>query len=101
MKNETLTRKGNVTDWKAVLADAKKTQWSVILIDHRDEERADTAIALKDTAQFIVLHDANPEHEKYYGYDRVYPHFKYRHDWTFSKSFTAVVSNLDDLSRLK
>lgn len=75
-----------------------QTYWSVVLID-QNTNRGDTAILLKNSADFIILHDS--EEEKLYGYDKVYPHFKYVYHWKFCKPYTAVVSNTDNLDRFK
>lgn len=74
-----------------------KTHWSVALID-QDSERGKTALLLKNNTDFIILHDS--EHENVYGYDKVWPDFKYRFDWKACKPWTSVVSNFQDLSWL-
>lgn len=88
-----------ISNWYTEIEQYKTRRWDVIFIDNNDETRADLAIMLKDHGYFILLHDS--DHEKFYGYDRVYPHFAYRYDWTFSRSWTTVVSNYDNLQRLK
>lgn len=75
-----------------------KTHWSVVLVD-QDSERGKTAILLKDSADFIILHDS--EHPELYGYDKVYPHFKYIYHWKFCKPYTTVISNFNNLNNLK
>lgn len=75
-----------------------KTHWSVVLVD-QNINRGKTAIMLKNSADFIILHDS--EAEKLYGYDQVYPHFKYVYHWKFCKPYTTVVSNTDNLDRLR
>ena len=82
-------------DWE----DIEKIHWGVVLIDQSTENRAKTAIALKDSADYIILHDS--QDEKTYGYDEVYKHFKYRYDYKEAKPWTTVVSNFKDLSNLK
>jgi len=84
-----------VDDWTKI---DTKTHWSVVLVD-QESKRAETAILLKRSADFIVLHDS--EHEKHYQYDQVYPHFKYIYHWQFCSPFTTVVSNFNDLEKLK
>jgi len=73
-----------------------QTHWSVVLIDHIKERRAIDAIRLKDTVDYIILHDSGGE--KVYGYDKVYPHFKHIYHWKFCTPWTTVVSNFKDLS---
>lgn len=75
-----------------------KTHWSVVLVD-QDTERGKTAILLKDSADFIILHDS--EYPELYGYDEVYAHFKYIYHWTFCKPYTTVVSNFKSMENIK
>jgi len=74
--------------------------WGVILIDHEvpGQTRGETAIKLKDHADYIVLHDT--EDEEYFGYDKIWGHFKYRYDWKDCPGWTTVISNFKDLSWL-
>ncbi len=78
-----------------------KRHWSVVFIDHSPKRpllRGDDAIKFKN-ADLIVLHDTEPESQINYGYDKVFPHFKYRYDWTLCKPFTSVVSNTIDVTK--
>lgn len=80
-----------------------KRRWSVVLIDHSPERplrRGDDVIKLKDVADYIVLHDSEPQEEQHYGYWKVWEHFKYRYDWNLCLHHTTVLSNFKDLSRL-
>jgi hypothetical protein len=87
---------GYVKDWEKARID--NTRWSVVLIDHRPAlRRHKDAIRLKDNADFIILHDSEPEIDKFYAYRRVWPHFKYRYDHTGVKPHTTVLSNRHDL----
>lgn len=76
-----------------------KNHWSVVLIDGDTDDRANIAIKFKDCADYILLHDSN-EPDKVYGYDKVYPLFKYRYDWKFATPWVTVLSNFKDLSKL-
>lgn len=74
--------------------------WSVVFIDHspkRPQRRGDDAIKFKN-ADLIVLHDTEPENATRYGYNKVFPLFKYRYDWTLCKPYTSVVSNTIDVT---
>ncbi len=51
------------------------------------------SIRLKNSADYIILHDTEPDCEKEYGYDKVWEHFKYRKDWKLCRAWTTVVSN--------
>lgn len=81
-----------ITDWDKTKID--DTHWSVVLMDHRPAERRIIDIErLKDKADFIILHDSEPELDKFYLYRRVYPLFKYRFDYTKFLPHTTVLSN--------
>lgn len=84
-------------DWKDVQSIGG--HWSVALIDQSTKNRAPTAIALKDKVDFVILHDSNSPH--HYRYETVWPHFKYRYDYTKQDPNTSVVSNFNDLEWLK
>ena len=84
-----------VTDWNKLNI---KGHWSVALIDQSSRSRSDTVIALKDKVDFIVIHDSDSNHP--YKYDRIWPHFKYRFNYTKQQPNTTVVSNFDNLEWL-
>lgn len=78
--------------------------WSVVFIDHTADKganphtRADDALKFTN-ADLIVLHDTEPENEAQYGYDKLWPYFKYRYDWKGCKPFVSVVSNTIDVTQ--
>lgn len=80
----------SVEDWKTLEVDG---EWSIVLIDHdgfRDGMRAYSAKYFKDKADYIILHDT--ERPEVYGYDSIFPEFKYIYHWTACKPWTSVVS---------
>ena len=81
-------------DWK----DLPDKHWSVVLVDQSTHFRTPTAIALKDKADYIVIHDTDSNHP--YHYEQIWPNFKYRYDYKFQHPNTSVVSNIKDLSWL-
>lgn len=81
--------------------DIDNHRWDIVLIDHRPALRRKTdAIRLKDNSLFVVLHDSEPEIDRFYHYSRVYKHFKYRYDYTKLKPNTTILSNFEDPSLL-
>ena len=76
-----------VDDWDKINVDK---HWSVAFIDHPTDRRAKDALRLKDIADYVILHDTQ---DSAYGYDKVWPHFKYIYHWKFHKPWTSVVSN--------
>ena len=88
-----------VTDWDKV--DILSRYWSVVLIDHRPAKRRRfEAIRLKDNADYILLHDAEPEIKRFYGYQRILKHFEFNFLWEKLKPNTLVVSNTRSLCDL-
>lgn len=84
-----------VEDWYE--ADLER-YWDIVLIDHAPgERRAIDAIRVANYARYVVLHDTEERTSKEYGYERIYPHFKYIYQYTGAKPYTTVLSNFDDL----
>jgi hypothetical protein len=88
-----------VSDWKKLDYETKR---GVIFIDnHPSMTRAEIAIRFKDTADYIVMHDTEPDHDKEYNWERVWNVFKYQYHWTECRPWTSVVSNFKKLKSLK
>jgi len=82
-------------DWEKL--DIDNIFWDIALMDHRPALRRKTdAVRLKNNARFVVLHDSEPEIDRFYGYSRVYKHFKYRYDFKKFKPNTTILSNFVD-----
>jgi len=75
--------------------DLTDRHWGLVLIDHSPPiRRKIDAIRLKNHADFLVLHDTEPgDDEVLYGYQEVYPHFKYIYQYNKYKPWTCVISN--------
>jgi len=72
--------------------------WDVVLIDQTpDSSRSEEAIRLAKLAKYVILHDSASKYEGSYHYKRVYPHFKYRSDWTGDTNQATVLSNFVNL----
>ena len=77
------------------------THWSLALVDHAPARRRRTEVKrLAHTANFVVVHDTEPESDKWYKYAGPFALYKYRYDWTKAKPYTSVLSNFIDLSFL-
>jgi len=85
-----------VEDWSQLKIDG---HWSVALIDQSIPNRVQIAIYLKDKVDYMVIHDT--EFDSPYHYELVWPHFKYRYNYTQQRPNTSVVSNFKDLSWLQ
>ena len=85
------------------LAEMFPSGLSIVFIDHSPKKprtRGDDALLFKDIADYVVLHDAGVNGKEKYGYDQLYPQFRYRYDWTGCLPHTTVISNKHDLSWL-
>jgi len=91
-----------VDDWSKI--DFKR-HWGVVFIDHTTSrekingvrrQRGDDAI--KFDTDILIMHDTEPESVENYHYDKVFPKYKYRADWT-NKPWTSVLSNVIDVTK--
>jgi hypothetical protein len=75
-------------------------QYSIALIDHNPgPRRKDEIRRLANSVDYMIVHDANGRHDKYYKFTEIYPLFKYRKDITVYPQ-TTILSNFKDLSEL-
>ncbi|MCX6701997.1 MAG: hypothetical protein NTX96_02255 [Candidatus Zambryskibacteria bacterium] len=94
-----------VKDWNEVNV---PNHAGLIFIDHNGKkngsdlpgsQRGIDAIRLKDSADYIVIHDTEPKDEIFYSYDKAWENFRYRYDWKECRPWTSVVSNFKDVSK--
>ena len=72
--------------------------YSIILIDHGGHTRGKTAVHLKNSADYIVIHDSNVVRKNMY--QIAFPEFKYRKDFDRYIPWTTVLSNTTPLDTL-
>lgn len=81
-----------VEDWDQ--ADIEHTFWSVAFLDHKPAiRRKGDAHRIANNALYVILHDSEPESNKYFRYTWIYKYFKYRYDYTNCRPHTVVLSN--------
>jgi len=86
-------------DWSTIPIEDRK--WGVVLVDHRPAVRRRVeAKRVKDCADIVVLHDSEPEIDRFYRYSSLYKNFKYRYDYTVCKPNTTLLSNTLDVKGL-
>jgi hypothetical protein len=86
-------------NWDSI--DIDSTHWSIALIDHKPAlRRRIDAVRLKDNCDYVILHDSEPEINRFYAYTRIYQYFKYRYDYTKCLPNTTVLSNFKELKFL-
>lgn len=72
--------------------------WGIVFIDHEAGRRGVDAVKFTN-ADVIILHDSEPEAWAEYGYDKVWPQFKYRKDYTENRPHVTLVSNTVDVTQ--
>lgn len=82
-------------------ANIENTHWSVALVDHKPPLRRLTELKrLATKADYIILHDTEPECDKFFKYSKIYPLFKYRYDYKKCRPNTTILSNSKDPKEL-
>ncbi len=83
-----------IDDWDAINISGP---WSVVLVDHSPGDRRIKEIKKLVNADYLVIHDSQPEKDRRYRYSEIYPLFKYRKDFE-GKPMTTVLSNLYEIT---
>ena len=88
-----------VKNWDFV--EFKGVHWNIAMVDHAPAKRRKEEIKkLANCCDFILIHDSEPESDKFYKYSWIYDRFKYRYDYTKCRPNTTVLSNFVDLEFL-
>ena len=76
--------------------------WGLVLIDHDPGPRRRVEVArLANLADYIVIHDTNPEFDRQYRYSKIWKLFRNRYDFTQYFPHSSVVSNFFSLEKFK
>jgi len=86
-------------DWDKI--NIEDTQWGVAFVDHEANRRSPEVKRLVSNAKYVIIHDSDPDCDKYYNFSSIYPLFQYRFDYTKAKPHTTVLSNFIDVSQLE
>jgi hypothetical protein len=90
-----------VEDW-ANSTMIESRHWSVALVDEKPaSNRIKSIKRLAHQANFVIIHDSEPESNKFFKYSWIYNLFKYRYDYTKCRPNTTVLSNFIDLKFLE
>lgn len=88
-----------IDDWDKLETD---DFWDIIFVDHHPGFRRSVETKrLADKANYIVIHDSEPQNDPNVKYSEIYPLFKYRLDYTASFPHTTVLSNFIDVGKLR
>lgn len=72
--------------------------WGVVFIDHAPPERRTTEIEkFANNADYIVIHNTEPDKENDYRYAKIWPLFKYIYHFNKVSPWTSVASNTKNL----
>jgi hypothetical protein len=75
--------------------------WGVILVDHSPAERRIEEIKkFADKADYVVIHDTEPDRENEYHYSGIWPFYKYIYHFNKISPWTSVVSNSKKLDNI-
>ena len=58
-----------------------------------DEMRIELIKKLANNTKYVIIHDSNGRYKNHYHYDKIYPLFKYKYDFTQEFPSTCVLSN--------
>lgn len=87
-----------VEDWDKI---DLNQEWSVAFVDHSPAKRRRVEIRrLVNNAEYVLVHDTQPEDDKFYRQSAMFELYKYRYDYTKIKPHTTVLSNFHDLTTL-
>lgn len=88
-------KKIDINQWDSLSLDQ---HWGLIFIDHSPHpQRGKDCIKFANNADYIVVHDSEPQSQKKFGYDIAFNQFKYRKDYIDSYPNTTVLSNFKEL----
>ena len=72
--------------------------WDIAFVDHSPAARRKKDLPrLIDCAQYVIVHDTEPDVDRFYLYSGSLNLYKYRKDYTSYKPYTTVLSNFHAL----
>lgn len=84
-------------EWAAADFDTIGKHWSVAFVDHKPaKRRKDDIKRLANIATFVVIHDTEPESDRYFKYSWMEKYFKFKYQYSGLRPFTSVWSNFVD-----
>ncbi len=89
-----------ITDWDKELNTNK--HYGVVFVDHHpNKRRYFDVLRFKDVADYIVIHDTDPEglRHRRYDFEKVWSSFKYVYHWKACRPWSSVVSNTIDVTK--
>lgn len=89
------------SSWESCRALDQASSFEVVFIDSSPgEKRKDLALLFKDTAKYVILHDAECDTMHggggNYQYEKILPEFKYAEVYRLVRPHTLILSNLEE-----
>lgn len=89
----------HIDDWDKLETDSF---WDIIFVDHHPGPRRSLeAKRFANQANYIIIHDSEPQNDGNVKYSEIYPLFKYRFDYTTVLPHTTILSNFVNLKNFK
>lgn len=83
--------------WEEAQFDEMARHWSIAFVDHKPaKRRKDEIKRLAGIATFVIIHDTEPESDRYFKYSWMEKYYKYRYQYSKLRPFTSVWSNFVD-----
>lgn len=93
-----------IEDWDELPVEKSPSggRWGLVFIDHMPSQRRKVEIErFANSADFIVIHDTEPDSDKLYKYSDIWKLFKHVYHFKKIYPFTSVVSNFKKLDFLE
>ncbi|OGZ27064.1 MAG: hypothetical protein A2427_01040 [Candidatus Nealsonbacteria bacterium RIFOXYC1_FULL_40_7] len=88
-----------VNNWDDLPVDR---HWGLVFVDHKPGERRSMEVKrFAKNADYILIHDTEPENEKEYHFSEIWPLFKYVYHQKKTLPWTSAVSNFKNLKDIK
>lgn len=88
-----------LNDWDTF--DLSAEFWTIAFVDHKPAKRRRVEIEkLANQAMFVVVHDTEPEMDKFFRYGKAFAKYQFRYDYTKCKPNTTILSNYANPARL-
>ncbi len=90
-----------VEDWDEIEVELVTSHWGVAFIDHKPAKRRKVEMKLlAQHANYVIVHDTEPESDKFFKYTWMHKYYKYQWNYTKARPHTSVFSNFIDLQGL-
>lgn len=90
-----------VENWDDISKEITSRHWDVAMIDHKPAKRRRVEMGLlAKHANYVIVHDTEPESDKFFKYTWKHKLYKYKWEYIKCRPNTSVFSNFVDLQSL-